>query len=242
MRKIYLFKLIFRIMLLSAALVFYFMDADFLMIEGIRAFQSPVVLIIWFFLMAELISRLFPDDKLGMGCQKEFKKNYREKKYAPEELKAQKTVQDRRAAVLAVLWTAAHMLIWTLYFCGILRSSELLILTLLYHVGDMVCVLYWCPFQTIFMKNRCCTVCRIYNWDALFLVSPVIIVPGIMSAGLAVIAAAITIRWEYRYMRYPERFFECSNDVLTCAECKSHLCVKKKKLKKKFNEVTGRNK
>ena len=222
------------------AAVFYFADADFLMIEGIKALHSPAALIIWFFLLAELASRMFPNDKLCIGCQKEFERSYCEKEYEAAELKAQKAIQDKRAAVLAVIWLIVHILIWSLYFIGMLRSSELIMLTLLYHVGDMVCVLYWCPFQTIFMKNRCCTVCRIYNWDAVFLVTPILIIPGIMSLSLAIAAFAITFRWEYRYRRYPERFFECSNDALTCANCKSRLCSRKKKLQKGLNKILNR--
>ena len=242
MRRVYQGKLIFRVMLLLTASVFYFADADILMIEGTKALHSPVILVIWFFLLAELVSRLFPNDKLCIGCQKEFESNYCKKEYEAAELKAQKAVQDKRAAVLAVLWITAHIIIWILYFNSVLRSSELLMLTLLYHVGDMVCVLYWCPFQTLFMKNRCCTVCRIYNWDAVFLVSPIIIIPGIMSISLTIIAVIITIRWEYRYRRYPERFFECSNDALACANCKNHLCREKKKIENGFYKIINRGK
>lgn len=237
MKRIYQIKLIFRIILLGTALYFYFSSPKFLMIENTKALHSPVALVIWVCLLIELISRFFPNKKLGMGCQKEFKKNYMERPYGFREIKEERKVQNRRAAILAVIWTIVHVIIGSCYLAGVIRSCELVILTLLYHVGDMVCVLFWCPFQTIFMKNRCCTVCRIYAWDAVFLVSPLIFIPGIMSRSLLAAALYITLRWEYRYIKYPERFFECSNKALSCSECTNHLCYDKKKIKKALNAI-----
>ena len=49
---------------------------------------------------------------------------------------------------------------------------------LAYGVCDIICILFFCPFQTWFMKNRCCTTCRIYNWDFAMLCTPFLLIPG----------------------------------------------------------------
>ena len=50
------------------------------------------------------------------------------------------------------------------------------ILAMVYSVCDMICILYFCPFQTWIMKNRCCTNCYIYNWDYAMMFTPLILV------------------------------------------------------------------
>ena len=44
------------------------------------------------------------------------------------------------------------------------------------------------------------------------------------------LAAVVFLRWEITYRRHRERFFECSNDALRCANCQEHLCKYKRAL------------
>ena len=53
-------------------------------------------------------------------------------------------------------------------------------ISVLFYVCDLICVLIWCPFRLI-MKNRCCTTCRIFNWDHLMMFSPLIFVGGLLT-------------------------------------------------------------
>ena len=49
-------------------------------------------------------------------------------------------------------------------------NCELRMLNIIYYF--VICILFYCPFQMWFLKNRCCVNCRIYNWDYAFLFTP----------------------------------------------------------------------
>ena len=60
---------------------------------------------------------------------------------------------------------------------------------------DLICVLIWCPFRLI-MKNRCCTTCRIFNWDHLMMFSPLIFMGGFFASSLVILSAVAWLVWE----------------------------------------------
>ena len=82
----------------------------------------------------------------------------------------------------------------------------------------------WCPFRTFLMKNRCCTTCRIFNWDHMMMFVPFLFVPGFYGWTLAGLAAVVTVVWGVFWRRHPERFWEGSNQALRCANCTDRLC------------------
>ena len=105
-----------------------------------------------------------------------------------------------------------------------------MLIALAYSVCDMICILFFCPFQTWFMKNRCCATCRIYNWDFAMMFTPLLFVPHFYTWSLLGIALALLIEWEYLLHKYPERFSESTNQCLSCANCPEKLCHHKKQL------------
>lgn len=82
-----------------------------------------------------------------------------------------------------------------LYFADLIDEGILLLISLFYSVYDMICILFFCPFQTWFMKNKCCTICRIYNWDFTMMFTPFIFVLGMYTWSLLFIALALFITW-----------------------------------------------
>lgn len=98
-----------------------------------------------------------------------------------------------------------------------------MLLTLFYFLSDMVCVLYFCPFR-LMMHTRGCTTCRIFNWDSMMMCTSLLFIGGIYGWSLAAFAMAVLIHWEILYSRFPERFFECSNESLRCGNCEGNLC------------------
>ena len=80
------------------------------------------------------------------------------------------------------------------------------------------------------MKNRCCTVCRIYNWDFAMMFTPFIFIPNGYTWSLLAMSLLLLARWEITVHRYPERFSDRTNANLTCANCKEKLCHHKKQL------------
>ena len=180
---------------------------------------------IWAVFAVEMLLRFFPSRMESAGCQKVFAQNYRP---APEP----KTPRDDRKATWAILgaWLALNGIIAALYFTGIIDASILVLIALAYSVCDMICILFFCPFQTWFLKNKCCGTCRIYNWDFAMMFTPLVLVPHPFTWSLFGLGLALVIHWEVTHYRHPERFYEETNCTLSCANCEERLCAHKKQL------------
>jgi len=186
---------------------------------------------IWAVFAVEMLLRFFPSRMESAGCQKVFAQNYRP---APEP----KTPRDDRKATWAILgaWLALNGIIAALYFTGIIDASILVLIALAYSVCDMICILFFCPFQTWFMKNKCCTTCRIYNWDYAMMATPLVFVPTWYTWSLLACALALLVRWEITVRRHPEWFSEQTNCALDCRQCEEKLCHHKKQLRRFLKE------
>ena len=76
------------------------------------------------------------------------------------------------------------------------------------------------------MHNKCCTTCRIFNWDHAMMFSPLIVIPSAWTYSLVLTSFVILIVWEYTCIMHPERFLEKTNCALRCHNCKDKLCGK----------------
>ena len=181
---------------------------------------------IWVVFTAEMLLRFFPSQVESAGCQKVFARNYRP---AP----AATTPRDVSKPTWAILaaWLGLNGLFAILYFLGIFDKSILLLIALAYSVCDMICILFFCPFQSWFLKNKCCGTCRIYNWDFAMMFTPLVLIPHPFTWSLFVLGMALAIHWEITHLRHPERFYEETNCALSCANCKERLCAHKKQLR-----------
>lgn len=154
---------------------------------------------------------------------------------AGEEMRS--SIRENRVAEIVpvvVFWVLLNTLVaMTLLHFGMLSPQTCLLWSLLYFVADMVCVVAWCPFQVILMRNRCCTTCQIFNWDAIMAVTPLLFVPCPFSWLLLVVALIVLVRWEAAFLRNPERFDERTNASLSCSNCTDKLCVLRRPLKDK---------
>ena len=117
-----------------------------------------------------------------------------------------------------------------LHMAGILDDGIMILLCSAYSVCDMICILFFCPFQTWFLKNKCCSTCRIYNWDYAMMFTPLFFVQKTYTWSLLVLSIALLVRWELTFFRHPERFSERTNDYLRCQNCTEKLCAHKKQL------------
>ena len=111
----------------------------------------------------------------------------------------------------------------------ILDEGILVIAFLLLSVLDGLSVHFFCPFRVFVMKNKCCTTCRIYNWDGLMIVSPLYFVHNVFSFVLIGATFILFLWWEIAYKLHPERFFEETNENLKCKNCKNLVCPHKNK-------------
>lgn len=131
----------------------------------------------------------------------------------------------REIAGVLVFWIVFNAAVaMALYIFGVFDDAAFVVWSCGYFVFDMVCVVLWCPLQLLFMHNRCCTTCQIFNWDGIMAVTPLFFIPSWYSLVLIFIALIILFRWEIAAFVYPERFFEETNASLSCASCKDKLC------------------
>lgn len=213
-------KLILRSCLFLAMLVFYVLNRT-LEIRNFRYLPA----VAWIFFVVEMIFRFFPSKFESMGCQKQFKRNFK-----PTETKKPKS-RARSTVAVALAWAGLNAIIGLLYLFGIIDGGIILLICLAFSVCDIICILFFCPFQTWFMKNRCCTTCRIYNWDYAMMFTPLLFVPNTYTYSLLGCALLLLFRWEITYYKFPERFSEDTNACLDCSNCKEKLCSHKKQLR-----------
>ena len=128
------------------------------------------------------------------------------------------------------MWLLLNGIIFSLYFCGVIDRDLLMVIAMAFSVCDLICVLVVCPFQLLFMRNKCCNTCRIYNWDFAMMFTPLWVVPSVYNYILVGLSLIVFFHWEINHHRHPERFYEETNSCLRCHNCKELMC--KNKLRK----------
>lgn len=222
-------KLVCRSILLISALtvylVFKFSKKD-LSISNLEL--TLVFGIIWALYFLEMVIRFIPSSMESMGCQKQFEINY-----IPNESKKEVlfTKKPKTTRLVLLSWIILNSIIGILYFTKVFDKGILLLISFAYGVCDMICILFFCPFQTWIMKNKCCTTCRIYNWDFAMMFTPLIFIPSFYTYSLLILSLMLLLKWELYYHKYPERFSEVTNSNLQCENCKEKLCHHKKQLR-----------
>ena len=222
-------KLFFRGFLFIIAAIVYVFDWNRFPNDVFDTYLSHnwYVCVLWFIFVFEMILRFFPDDIESMGCQKQFAKNY-----IPQENPKPLPKIGKRTFICAISWIGLNSIIGALYYLSIVDRGFLILVSLAYSVCDMICILFFCPFQTWFLKNKCCGTCRIYNWDYFMIFTPLIFIPNIITWSLCLMSLILLIKWEVIHRMHRERFFEETNQALKCKNCKEKLCAHKKQLRK----------
>ncbi len=195
--------------------------------------KMPVIIYItWAVFVVEMIMRFFPSKFESPGCQKQFARNY--KKSGETDI----VIADNNAAVLvALIWVVFNGIFGALHMAGVLDDGIMILLCSLYSICDIICILFFCPFQTWFMKNKCCCACRIYNWDYAMMFTPLFFVQKTYTWSLLALSVALLIRWEITFYAHPERFSEKTNEYLRCANCTEKLCTHKKQLQSLWKQI-----
>ena len=221
------FKLVFRSVLFLCALVVYIVRrarGDERFFENTE-YRSVILAVIGAVFLWEMVLRFFPSSMESMGCQKQFAKNY-----VPAAGLAPPSTWRSTLAVL-LSWLLLNGAIGAVYFLGWIDAGILLLISLFYSICDMICILFFCPFQTWFMKNKCCGSCRIYNWDYAMMFTPLVFIPHLYTWSLLGVALLLAAAWEIAAWRHPERFHEQTNECLSCKNCKEKLCHHKSQLR-----------
>ena len=227
-------RLVYRTLLFILLLVSYIVyrlgrgDSVITFIEKQRA----LLFVVWAVFVFEMVLRFFPSEYESPGCQKQFARNY---------IKSGSTsivVQDNNATLLvALIWIILNGSFGALHMLGIFDDGIMILIASAYSICDIICILFFCPFQTWFLKNKCCGTCRIYNWDYAMMFTPLFFVQRTYLWSLLALSVALMIRWEITFYRHPERFSENTNEYLLCRNCKEKLCSQKKQLLSLWKQV-----
>lgn len=191
-------------------------------------FHLTPLTVVWAALILSMLFRLFPSRVESLGCQKEFAGRFRPTGKSPSMEEVRQA--DRGALWVLLSWLALNALVLLAYAWGWVNQRFLVCLAGFYGVCDIICILFFCPFQSWMMHNRCCTTCRVYNWDYLMICTPLLAIRGPLSLSACLLALVLVVRWELTYHRRRERFFVSSNEALRCDRCQEHLCRYKRAL------------
>ncbi len=226
------FLCIFGMYLTNKALFIEFMTHEFTF--GISEYGINALHILWFIFMVMMIQHIFPNKELSMA----FKKGKIEE-YEPvdgyDRLSLFEFIQDMnvKAWIVMLAWLIFNAVFATLYLFKIIDVADMLMLTVFFYLSDYLCILFFCPFQTLIMKNKCCINCRIYDWGHFMMFTPMLFIRNFFSWSLFFTALIILIKWEVNYAKHPERFWYGSNKRLQCSQCKERLCAIKNKIGRK---------
>ena len=272
-RKLYIFKLVARCIILVLGVVAYFVRPSiFHVMEGMNFFREFSILhLLWVVWILDMLYQLIPSKgMIPLGSQKHFHfrfkplkealskehlKTYKDKlskdalitykeKLSKEALNAYKErlnkdalkayiVSTTKAAYMVfIIWILLTLALGTLKLTGIIDQKIMILISMCFFVCDLICVLIWCPFRLL-MKTRCCTTCRIFNWDHLMMFAHLIFAGGFYCLSLFAMSILVFIVWELSVLFHPERFWEITNTSLRCSECTDKLCSQYcKKLRK----------
>lgn len=228
-RKKYIARLIGRcIVLILCILLCIYHPESFRVLDGRGLFTEFSVLhILWVIWIIDMICQLVPiKNEIPLGSQKLFKQRFKpiREKINYQSLRNYVISTTKAAYKVFILWVILLAAIGVLYYTGVFNNTALFMISVIFYVCDLICVLIWCPFRLI-MKTRCCTTCRIFNWDHLMMFTPMIFMNSAFSFSLLIFAFAVWVLWEVCVMMYPERFWDQTNEALKCSECTDKLCT-----------------
>ena len=229
MRKRYALRLVGRLAILLIGILFLIFDpSQFDVLQGMNFFHQFTWLhLLWGIWVIDMAAQLFPlRTQISLGSQKLWHMRFHplKEKFNTKALKQHILTTTRAAYKVMLLWISLVVEIGLLHHFGVLNDVGLFIITLIFYVCDLICVLVWCPFRLI-MRTRCCTTCRIFNWDHLMMFSPLLFFPSFYCWSLLALSILAWLVWELFIFLHPERFWEGANTALTCASCTDKLCT-----------------
>ena len=201
---------------------------QFTVLEGLNFFRELSLLhLLWLVWVIDTLQQIVPvKNKLPLGSMKLFSSRFRpiRERINYEALRDYIITTTKAAYKVFLIWCAGLAVIGIGYFGGILNRTGLFLISAAFYVCDLICVLIWCPFRLL-MRTRCCTTCRIFNWDHLMMFTPMIFMGGFYAVSLLTLAGLAWLVWELCIMMYPERFWDKSNAALKCSQCTDKLCT-----------------
>ena len=214
----YLRSVTFRLAVFLFVAALFLWAPDWLDFTAGKPLTVPLVLL-WLAVACSMLAQLNPKSALTAGCMKQYPNRFEPvANYSRQSLKEAVRQQNRGALKVAAVWLTGNLVFGILYWRRTIGVAELVLLCALYYLCDLICVLFFCPFQTFLMGNRCCV------WGSWMRATPMAFSPHWFSWSLVGLGLVVLVVWEVRFRRYPERFWFGSNKLLQCAHCQEQLC------------------
>ena len=226
MLRSYLLRFTFRALVLLAVFVAFLTRRTALDFTRNRELFHPINLL-WLIFLVSFALQLSPHSRVSRGCLKQFLEHFDRIETLADDfrLRLHLTRLDLGATRVALLWIALNLIFWVLYLRGIIGVPSMVLLATFYYLSDLICIIFYCPFQKLVMKNKCCVTCRIFAWGTIMIATPLVFIPHFWSWSLVGLALVCTVLWEVTYYRHPERFVEETSACLACEKCKDKMCV-----------------
>lgn len=225
----YQFRLCMRILVCTVVVIFYFIAPEvFESAERMNFFRKPTFLhLLWLYWLIETILPSFATrGMISVGSLKYAQRVYIPGgKIKPDKLFAYAKRSTKDSLKVFLVWAVYMLCLFVGDMLGLLGTNEMIVICAILNVLDVIFVLSWCPFRTLLMKNRCCTTCRIFNWDHILIYSALFFVPGFFGATILLFSVIEFLVWEICFFLHPERFWEGSNSSLRCSNCTDKICT-----------------
>lgn len=187
--------------------------------------------IIWLIMVIIMLKAFIPVFSNKIASGKIFKRYYKKsiKGYKEEQLNLFTNKSNMGAIKSAIFYFLQLATIGFLHYLNLISDTHLYLFCVLFYWLDGFYIYVWCPYRKMFIKNKCCNSCRIYNWGYFMVVAPLIFINSFYTYSLIIISLLIIVQWETMHFIKPERFSEISNENLKCNNCSRNNCTYKRK-------------
>lgn len=219
---IFKFALGFVLLLNTAIFIIFFPE----LIDAVKPYLYPLFFLYFIVDSFSVMLPMFNDSIYSGKMQKRLYKEV--PNYNREKLKEKARRNNKIAFLIFVLYSLGVLFFGLLYiYIDWFDEKFIYLIFFGLNFADYFCIMLWCPFRSWFLKNSCCTTCRISNWDRIMKFSILIFIPNIYTITIFVLGVGIFLYWEYHHLVHPERFYRISNQTLWCDNCDKITCGKK---------------
>lgn len=221
-KVIYKFGFSFALLLNTAIIVLFYGEYVYLL-------DDVLIPVLFVYFLIDSLSVIIPELNKDTFSGKYLKKFFKEyPKFNLEKIRKLKHREDLIALLIFVLYFGGVNTIGLLYlFNDWFELKYLYLIFLFINLSDYICILLWCPFRSLFLKNKCCNTCRISNWDRLMKFAILLYIPNFYTISIFIMGLIVFISWEYSRIVNPKYFYSTSNEVLRCSNCDLPCTIRK---------------
>lgn len=203
------------VLLLNTAIIIIFYDKYVYLLDDLLI---PILFVLFFIDALMIIVPELNKDTFSGKYLKKFFKEY--PMYNIKKVRSLKQREDQVAFLIFLIYFGGITCIGLLYLYNDWFELKYFYLIFLFiNLSDYICILLWCPFQQLFLKNKCCNTCRISNWDRLMKFTLLLFIPNFYTISIFIMGLIVFLSWEYSRVTSPQYFYSTSNELLRCSNC-----------------------